>query len=67
MNHCYSFSGYAVGPTLEFSCKFLEIGNVFISSTNIYEVVLHNKGPISASFCLQEDDSELGLVVMIGN
>lgn len=67
MNHYYSFAGYAVGPILELSCKFLDIGNVFISSTNIYEVVLHNKGPIKADFCLQEDDSELGFVVMMGN
>lgn len=44
--------GDGIGPQVQFSFDTLDMGNIFINSTHIYEVVLANKGNIDAIFSL---------------
>ncbi|XP_053908437.1 LOW QUALITY PROTEIN: hydrocephalus-inducing protein homolog [Cuculus canorus] len=44
--------GEGIEPQLRLSFEQLDIGKVFVGSTNIYEVILFNKGAVDASFIL---------------
>ncbi|XP_053911597.1 hydrocephalus-inducing protein homolog, partial [Cuculus canorus] len=44
--------GEGIEPQLRLSFEQLDIGKVFVGSTNSYEVILFNKGAIDASFSL---------------
>ncbi|NXA41620.1 HYDIN protein, partial [Eudromia elegans] len=52
--------GEGIGPRLRFSFNQLDMGKVFISSTNRYEVVLFNKGAIDALFSVDPPTTALG-------
>ncbi|KAM6300471.1 hydrocephalus-inducing protein homolog [Aegotheles albertisi] len=52
--------GEGTGPQLRFGFHQLDIGKVFIGSANSYEVILFNKGPITAVFNLVPPATALG-------
>ncbi|XP_054255024.1 LOW QUALITY PROTEIN: hydrocephalus-inducing protein homolog, partial [Indicator indicator] len=52
--------GEGRGPWLCFRFDQLDVGQVFVGSTNKYEVILHNKGAIDACFSLVSPTTTLG-------
>ncbi|XP_039618305.1 hydrocephalus-inducing protein-like [Polypterus senegalus] len=52
--------GEGIGPKLTFSFDEVDVGHMFIGSKHTYEVLLTNKGFISAVFCLVPPDSAVG-------
>ena len=44
--------GDGIGPKVQFAHDIVDIGNIFVNSTHVYEVVLANKGDIDAIFSL---------------
>ncbi|CAH1779299.1 unnamed protein product [Owenia fusiformis] len=52
--------GDGIGPKVQFSFDSLDMGNIFISSSHAYEVVLANKGDIDAMFSLLPNNSVFG-------
>uniref|UniRef100_A0A8C4S4T7 HYDIN axonemal central pair apparatus protein n=1 Tax=Erpetoichthys calabaricus TaxID=27687 RepID=A0A8C4S4T7_ERPCA len=52
--------GEGIGPKLTFSFDEVDVGHMFIGSMHTYEVLLTNKGFISAVFCLVPPDSAVG-------
>ena len=49
-----------VGPKAAFTYDVLDIGDVFISATHKYKLVLENHGDIDANFSLLPNDSRFG-------
>ena len=42
--------GEGAGPKVEFSFEVLDMGNIFIGSRHVYEIVMANKGDIDAIY-----------------
>eukprot|EP00906_Rhabdomonas_costata_P023126 RCo033281 len=53
-------SGVGAGPQCCFSYDALDVGDVFINSPHLYEVMLENRGSIEARFQLQEQKTLFG-------
>jgi hydrocephalus-inducing protein len=53
-------SGIGSGPKVQLSIENLEIGNVFIGSTHVFEVVLANKGFIDAIYSVNIPNTAFG-------
>lgn len=53
-------TGKGMGPRVQLSFDEIDLGNVFINSTHIYEVVLANKGDIDAIFNVSSNKSVFG-------
>ncbi|KAL3860158.1 hypothetical protein ACJMK2_010318 [Sinanodonta woodiana] len=52
--------GDGIGPKLEFSFESLDMGNIFIGSTHMYEIVMVNKGDIDAIYSVMPQTSVFG-------
>jgi hydrocephalus-inducing protein len=52
--------GDGIGPSVQFSFDEMDIGNIFVNSQHIYEVVLANKGNIDAIFSLVPSNTVFG-------
>ena len=42
--------GEGAGPKVEFSFEVLDMGNIFIGSRHVYEIIMANKGDIDAIY-----------------
>lgn len=58
-----SLHGKGIGPKVELSYDNLDIGKIFVGSEHSYEVVLANKGFISASYRFLPSTSTFGRCV----
>ncbi|XP_059164892.1 hydrocephalus-inducing protein homolog isoform X11 [Physella acuta] len=52
--------GDGAGPKVDFSFEYLEMGNIFIGSKHLYEIVIANKGDIDAIFSVVPNSSTFG-------
>lgn len=52
--------GDAIGPKVQLSFETMDMGNIFIGSTHIYEIVMANKGDIDAIYSLLPKSSIFG-------
>ena len=53
-------TGVGIGPKIQLSIEHLDLGNIFIGSTHIYEVVMSNKGHIDAIFSVTAPGTKFG-------
>ncbi|XP_055892829.1 hydrocephalus-inducing protein homolog isoform X5 [Biomphalaria glabrata] len=52
--------GDGMGPKVDFSLDYLDMGNIFIGSRHTYEIVLANKGDIDAIFSVSPNMTIFG-------
>ena len=45
---------------VQFSCDSLDMGNIFVGSTHVYEIVMANKGDIDAIYTLLPSKTTFG-------
>ena len=69
--------GEGIGPNVQFSFDQLDMGNIYVFSTHVYEIILANKGDIDAMYnllpsntsyrpCFQVNPSE-GIIMPAGH
>ena len=53
-------TGVGAGPKVQLSIESLDVGNIFIGSVHVYEVVLANRGFIDAIYSVAAPGTKFG-------